>query len=171
MRVCEIYMRMRRILRMTTHEPFPCSNTNYSTQNQGQNSKISFQLDDLDLWPMTLTIKLAREVIKVHLCTKFGDHTSNTSAVRAHTAGHTPTPTHTPTQPAPSLQPRPLTQEVITGDLGGGRKNDTRPSKTGTPFPPKWTIQKSSMMGLISFGSSYLFRQTNCTISHCMTCG
>ncbi len=47
-----------------------------------------FQQDDLDLWPMALTIKLARDVIKVNLCAKFCDCTSISSAVRVFTNWH-----------------------------------------------------------------------------------
>ncbi len=43
------------------------------------------KLDDLDLWPMTLTIKLVLDVIKVNACTKFCDRTSFGSAVRVFT--------------------------------------------------------------------------------------
>ncbi len=38
---------------------------------------------------MTLTIKLVQDIIKVNPCTKFHDHTSNRSAVRVLTHGHT----------------------------------------------------------------------------------
>ncbi len=50
---------------------------------------------DLDLWPMTLTFELVREIIKVNPCVKFCDHTPNGSAVRALTDRHTDTHTHT----------------------------------------------------------------------------
>ena len=44
-----------------------------------------FQLDHLDLWPMTLTIKLVRTFMKVDHCTKFCDRMSISSAVRVFT--------------------------------------------------------------------------------------
>ena len=52
-------------------------------------------------WPMTLTIELVQDIIKVNLCTKFYDHMPNGSAVRALTDRHTPR--HTETQTAPFL--------------------------------------------------------------------
>ena len=48
-----------------------------------------FWPDDLDLWPMTLTIKLVRDIIKVNPCTKSRDHTSIGSPMRAFTRTHT----------------------------------------------------------------------------------
>ena len=56
-----------------------------------------FWLCDLDLWPITLTFALVRDIIKVNPCTKFRGHTMNGSAVRALTDRHTHrhTDTHT----------------------------------------------------------------------------
>ena len=51
--------------------------------------KSHFWPGDLDLWPMTLSIELDQDIIKVNPCTKFRDHTSNRSAVRVLTHGHT----------------------------------------------------------------------------------
>ncbi len=48
-----------------------------------------FQPDDLELWPMTLPIKLIRDMAKMHLCTKFEVRTSNSSVVRVLTNRHT----------------------------------------------------------------------------------
>ena len=48
-----------------------------------------------DLWPWPF--ELVRDIIKVNPCTKFHDHTSNRSAVRALTNRHTDTHTHTQT--------------------------------------------------------------------------
>ena len=44
---------------------------------------------DLDLRPMTLSIKLVQDTIKVNPCTKFGDRISNGSTVRVLTHRHT----------------------------------------------------------------------------------
>ncbi len=41
-----------------------------------------FQPDDLDLWPMTLVIKLGLDIIQIHPCDKFGVFTSNGSVVK-----------------------------------------------------------------------------------------
>ena len=48
---------------------------------------------DLDLWPMTLTIEVVRDFIKVNLFVEFGEHTSIRSAVRVFTKWHTHTQT------------------------------------------------------------------------------
>ncbi len=55
--------------------------------------KLHFWLDDLDLWLMTLSIELVRDVIKVNSCTKFCNRTSIGSAVRVFTHGHKDTQT------------------------------------------------------------------------------
>ncbi len=60
-----------------------CTNVNYRTENSGQNSKITFFN-----W-MTLTIKLAWEVIKVNPHTQFCDSTSIGSAMRVFTNWYT----------------------------------------------------------------------------------
>ncbi len=44
---------------------------------------------DLDLWPMTLTIELIQDIIKVNPCTKFCVDMSNGSVVRVPTHRHT----------------------------------------------------------------------------------
>ena len=61
-----------------------------------------FQPSDLDLWPLTLTFKLIRDIVKVNPSIKFWVRTFNGSARRALTD------THTQTGPIP--YPRPLTQ-------------------------------------------------------------
>ncbi len=68
-----------------------------------------FQPGDLDLWPMTLTFELIRDIIKVNASTKFRVCMSNGSAMRALTDRQT----HTHTQTGPILYPRPLTREGI----------------------------------------------------------
>ncbi len=52
-----------------------------------------FQPGDLDLWPMTLTFELIRDIVKVNTSTKFRVCMSNGSAVRALTNRHTHTRT------------------------------------------------------------------------------
>ena len=66
-------------------------NAIYHTETQAKSLKITFQLDDLDLWPMTLTFKLVQDVIKINPCTKFQDSTPNGSTVRALTDRQTDT--------------------------------------------------------------------------------
>ncbi len=58
-------------------------------------------------WPMTLTLELIRDIIKVHPSTKFKVCMSNGSAGRALTDRHTDA------QTGPILYPRPLTREGI----------------------------------------------------------
>ena len=48
-----------------------------------------FQRSNLDLWPMTLTFQLIRDMVKVNLSTKFWVRMSNGSAGRALTNRHT----------------------------------------------------------------------------------
>ncbi len=60
-----------------------------------------FQSGDLDLWPITLTFELLRDIIKVNLPTNFRVHRSKHSVMRALNNRHT----------GPILYPRPLTQE------------------------------------------------------------
>ena len=64
-----------------------------------------FQPSDLDIWPMTLTFELIRDIVKVNPSTKFWVCTSNGSARRVLTDKHT----HRCT--GPILYPRPLTRE------------------------------------------------------------
>ena len=61
----------------------------------GNHGNCVFWSGDLDLWPLTLTIELIEDIIKVNPCTKFRDPMSNGSAVRALTHGHTHTHKHT----------------------------------------------------------------------------
>ncbi len=61
--------------------------------NETKPGNYDFQPGDLDLWPMTFTIKLIQDTTKVNRCTKFRDHTSNSSAVRALTDRQTHTRT------------------------------------------------------------------------------
>ena len=77
-----------------------------------------FELGDLDIWPLTLTIKVMQDIIKVNPCTKFGDHTSNGSAVRALTDRQTDTHTHSHTDGSVFI--------TSTANAGG---NDTLCSK------------------------------------------
>ncbi len=60
--------------------------------------KSRFLPRDLDLWPMTLTIKLGLDFIKFHACTKFHARTSNGLAVRALTNWQTETRIHGQTE-------------------------------------------------------------------------
>ncbi len=53
-----------------------------------------FQPGDLDLWPMTLTFELIRDIMKVNVSTTFWVSMSNGSAVRALTDRHMHTHTH-----------------------------------------------------------------------------
>ncbi len=88
-------MRTPETLCMNAHETFVSTDVKYRTERSGQNSKITFfNLDEVDLWPMTLTFKLLRDVIKVNPCTKFCDCTSIRSAVRVPTHWHRHTHTH-----------------------------------------------------------------------------
>ncbi len=52
----------------------------HTTRNKSENHV--FQPSDFDLWRMTLTIKVIRDIIKVNPCAKFRDPRSNGSAVR-----------------------------------------------------------------------------------------
>ncbi len=66
-----------------------------------------FQDGDLDLWPMTLTSELVRDMVKVNPSTKFWVRMFNGSVARALTDRHTDT------QTGPILYPRPLMREGI----------------------------------------------------------
>ncbi len=70
-----------------------------------------FLLSDLELWPLTLIIKLVWPIIKVNYCTNFCAIPSNSSSVRALTNWQTDTQTDKHTRLI--LLPRPLTREVI----------------------------------------------------------
>ena len=54
-----------------------------SSINLKNTGNYVFEPGDLDLWPMTFIIEFFQNIIKVNPCTKFRDHTSNRSAVRA----------------------------------------------------------------------------------------
>ncbi len=56
--------------------------------------KSCFLNGDLDLWPMTLTLKLIRDFVKVNLSTKFGIRKSNGSVVSVLTNWGTHTQTN-----------------------------------------------------------------------------
>ena len=88
LRMCEI------CARNSVHTCTWNLNAIYHEENPSQNSKnYIFYLDDLDLWPMTLTFEPVQDTIEVNPCTKFHDCTPNGSAVRVLTDRHTDTQT------------------------------------------------------------------------------
>ena len=70
--------------------------------------RILFLSSDLDLWPMTLIIKLILDIDQLDAHTKFRVSISNGSAVRAQTNRRTDKKT------GPILLPRPPTREVMS---------------------------------------------------------
>ncbi len=64
---------------MTSHHKPVFGICSLKSENSGN---YVFDLGDLDLWPMTLTIKLVQGNIKINPCIKYRDHMSNGSAVR-----------------------------------------------------------------------------------------
>ena len=82
--------------------------------------KSHFWLCDLDLWPMTLTIILGLDFVKVNAC-NFHAHPSNSLALRALTNWQTDGKTvrRKDRNTGPILLPRPLTREVKSMYLPG----------------------------------------------------
>ena len=80
---------------MTSHHKPVFGICSLKSENSGN---YVFDLGDLDLWPMTLTIELIQGIIEVNPCIKYRDHMSNGLAMRALTDRQTHT--HRPTADA-----------------------------------------------------------------------
>ncbi len=80
-----------------------------------------FQHGDLDLWPMTLTFELIRDIIMVHTSTKFWVCTSNSSPMRALTDTHTLT--HTQRQTDRQTHRHTVGTDSIPSSANKGGKN------------------------------------------------
>ena len=151
---CEVTTSRRHIIKshdvmMPHHRP---SVWYQSTQIRKPWKKWFFGPGDLDLWLMTLTIELVREVIKVNPCAKFHDHMPNGSALRVLTDKQA----HT--QTAPFLKPRPLTREVKI--QGPCVYNYHVTSKNWTTYSMVLMFQVSASSGVMVGDNNAMHMQT-----------